>query len=150
MNALFSGVYEGCNIAGQAIYTNAIRPVDNTVRTVSTAVVDTGLWIGGEFKKVTEEHLPKPAAIVVQKLFSSIPVAVCYFALPLPVRLGVWLGYEIFRLKNQVADEALGFAMAAESVRALAWFIGAQEVVDIAACVVTAMTSAYYFHRSTT
>ncbi len=148
----YQSAYSACQTGCQNVYTSIVKPTDNTVRTIATAVVDTGLWIGEEFKKITEEHLPKPVAIIVQKLFSSIPVATLYFFLPLPLptRLAIWAGYEIFRLRNQVADEALGLAMAAESIRALSWFIGGREVIDIAACAVTALASPYYLHRSTT
>ncbi len=149
MSFIVEGVQNGC----QAVYTNVVKPTHDTVSTVwNGAVVDTGLWIGSGFKKVTDDHLPKPVAIIAQKLFSSIPVAVGYFVLPLPYRAGIWAAYTLVNLtlswKYPVTDEALGFAMIGESARALAWYLGAKEVIDIVACVVTAFASVYYLHRA--
>jgi hypothetical protein len=134
-----------------AVNDNFVTPIVNMGKGGYWALQDTGRHIGRKFEKLTEAHLPKPLAILLQKLFSSIPIGVAYFLLPLPIRLGLWAAYSIINLcglKNSVIDESLGVSMTLEMLKLLALYAGAKQMMDIATAVGCVFAAGFYFARS--
>ena len=129
-----------------------VKPANDLYTEVYTGASDTGLWMGKQVKKLTETNLPKPFAILLQKLFSSIPVAIAYFFLPLPIRLGLWAGYTVVSIAtgatNKVVDESLGISMSIELVKVMVSYGISKEAVDLISALFAISAAGFYFHRA--
>jgi hypothetical protein len=134
------------------INTYVVKPVSDIASEAYTGVSDTGLWMGKQVQKLTENQLPRPFAVLLQKLFTAIPVALAYFFLPLPVRLGMWATYSIVSLTtgmhNKVIDQSLGISMTIELASVMTSYLASKQAIDLISAVFSIVAAGFYFHRS--
>ena len=72
------GLYENASIKVIESFDLALMAAEAVTR----EICETGTLMGKQVKEMSEKHLPKPVAIIVQKAFDSLPVFAVYATLP--------------------------------------------------------------------
>lgn len=139
---------------------NVIKPVFDSIETLYRDVSRPFSYMGHEFKKFTDQHLPDQVrflAYLIQKTCDSIIIGVAYFFCPMYVPMSLLLGHLFINLANaQLLDRDLNrtmtlsfaFATAIEVGKDLLSYAITQNPLQPIAALICVVVSSCYFKRA--